>query len=77
MILARNKVHARKWEAKFAKEVWMESVDGRDRRPTLCVLTNGRTAHATIDSIVLLARNECSVGMIVWPQKIPCEANAY
>ena len=57
--------------AKFAKEVWMESVDGRgntDRRPTLCAHAHG--ARTTIDSvIVLLARcNECSAGMIVCPR---------
>ena len=38
-------LQAEEGNAKFAKEVWMESVDGRnaDRRPTLCVHTRTRS----------------------------------
>ena len=41
----------------------MESVDGGDRRPTLCAQASARNRSSVI---VLLARNECSDGMIVW-----------
>ena len=43
----------------------MESVDGGDRRPTLCAQAGARNRSSVI---VLLARNECSDGMIVWPR---------
>ena len=45
----------------------MESVDGGDRRPTLCAQASAAGARNRSSVIVLLARNECSDGMIVWP----------
>ena len=46
----------------------MESVDGGDRRPTLCAQASAAGARNRSSVIVLLARNECSAGMIVWPR---------
>ena len=64
-MIAPRRVAPRSGGAKFAKEVWMESVDGCDRRPTLCAEASARNRSSVI---VLLARNECSAGMIVWPR---------